>query len=67
MDIRLDDRVALVTGASSGIGQAAALALAEAGAHVVVQGHSHMVYLASDAADFVTGQIMFVDGGYSVW
>jgi len=28
MDIRLDDRVALVTGASSGIGKAAALALA---------------------------------------
>jgi NAD(P)-dependent dehydrogenase (short-subunit alcohol dehydrogenase family) len=45
MDIRLDDRVALVTGASSGIGKAAALALAEAGAHVVVQGHSHMVEL----------------------
>jgi len=25
-----------------------------------------VVYLASDAADFVTGQIMFIDGGYSV-
>ncbi len=25
-----------------------------------------VVYLASDAADFVTGQFMFVDGGYSV-
>lgn len=25
-----------------------------------------VVYLASDAADFVTGQILFVDGGYSV-
>jgi enoyl-[acyl-carrier-protein] reductase (NADH) len=24
-----------------------------------------MVYFASDAADFVTGQILFVDGGYS--
>lgn len=45
MDIRLDDRVALVTGASSGIGQAAALALAEAGAHLVIQGHSHMAEL----------------------
>jgi len=30
MDFRLDGRVALVTGASSGIGHAAALALAEA-------------------------------------
>ncbi len=45
MNIRLDDRVALVTGASSGIGEAAALALAEAGAHVVVQGLSHMAEL----------------------
>ena len=27
---------------------------------------SAVVYLASDAADFVTGQILFVDGGYSV-
>ncbi len=26
-----------------------------------------VVYFASDAADFVTGQILFVDGGYSVW
>ncbi|MDH3737985.1 MAG: SDR family oxidoreductase [Alphaproteobacteria bacterium] len=25
-----------------------------------------VAYLASDAADFITGQIMFVDGGYSV-
>jgi NAD(P)-dependent dehydrogenase (short-subunit alcohol dehydrogenase family) len=25
-----------------------------------------VVYVASDAADVVTGQIMFVDGGYSV-
>lgn len=32
---RLDGRTALVTGASSGIGQACAVALAEAGAHVV--------------------------------
>lgn len=27
---------------------------------------SAVVYLASDAADFITGQIMFVDGGYTV-
>lgn len=25
-----------------------------------------VAYLASDAADFITGQIIFVDGGYSV-
>ena len=32
---RLDKRVALVTGAAQGLGQAAAIALAEAGADVV--------------------------------
>lgn len=33
---RLDDRVAIVTGASRGIGRAIALGLADAGAHVVI-------------------------------
>ena len=35
-DFRLDDRVAVVTGASRGIGRAVALGLARAGAHVVL-------------------------------
>jgi NAD(P)-dependent dehydrogenase (short-subunit alcohol dehydrogenase family) len=35
-DLRLDDRVAIVTGASRGIGRAIALGLAGAGAHVVL-------------------------------
>ena len=38
---RLDGSTALVTGAARGLGQAAALALAEAGADVAVLGHAH--------------------------
>jgi len=37
---RLDDKVALVTGAAAGLGAAIAVALAEAGAHVVVHGNT---------------------------
>src|SRR6266542_994848 len=37
---RLDDRVAIITGASSGLGVAFAHGLAEAGADVVVSGRS---------------------------
>jgi NADP-dependent 3-hydroxy acid dehydrogenase YdfG len=36
MDTELDDRIAFVTGATSGIGRATALRLAEAGAHVAL-------------------------------
>ncbi|HEY8188892.1 MAG TPA: 2-dehydro-3-deoxy-D-gluconate 5-dehydrogenase KduD [Pyrinomonadaceae bacterium] len=37
---KLDDRVALVTGASAGLGAAIAVALAEAGANIVAHGNS---------------------------
>jgi 2-deoxy-D-gluconate 3-dehydrogenase len=39
---RLDDEVALVTGASTGLGQAIAIALAEAGAGVACHGNTHV-------------------------
>jgi 2-deoxy-D-gluconate 3-dehydrogenase len=40
LDVRVDGRVALVTGASTGLGYATALALAEAGADLVVTSRS---------------------------
>src|SRR5947207_9736612 len=38
---RLDNNVALVTGSSTGLGQAIAIALAEAGANVACHGNTH--------------------------
>jgi NAD(P)-dependent dehydrogenase (short-subunit alcohol dehydrogenase family) len=55
VEIRLDGRVALVTGASSGIGYAAARALGEAGAAVCLQGHTHMAE-AEALAEEITKQ-----------
>jgi 2-deoxy-D-gluconate 3-dehydrogenase len=38
---RLDDKIALVTGASTGLGQAIAIALAETGADIACHGNTH--------------------------
>jgi 7-alpha-hydroxysteroid dehydrogenase len=48
---RVDDQVAIVTGAGRGIGAASALALAEAGAHIVLSSRT------KDQLDAVAGQI----------
>ena len=54
---RLDGKTALITGASSGIGRAAAVALAEAGAHVTVAARR------ADALDQLVAELQ--DAGHS--
>ncbi len=60
MDCRLDRQVAIVTGASSGIGHAVARSLAEAGAAVVVNYNSH-----AEPADALVAEIA-ASGGQAI-
>lgn len=68
MLISLDQQVALITGASSGLGHACAEALAEAGACVVINYHSHQEPAESLAARIKArgGQAIAVAGDVSV-
>lgn len=77
---RLDGRRALVTGANAGIGQAIAVALAEAGAQVTCAGRSdcnatlaliaaaggHGTALALDFADPMAARAIFEGQGYTI-
>ncbi len=55
-----------MTGAGSGIGRATALTFAHEGASVVVADVSEQGSRGSDAASFVTGHALSVDGGFVV-
>jgi 2-deoxy-D-gluconate 3-dehydrogenase len=59
---RLDGKVALVTGASAGLGAAIALALAEAGADVVCHGNSRTPEATSEAITQLGRQSLSIRG-----
>jgi NAD(P)-dependent dehydrogenase (short-subunit alcohol dehydrogenase family) len=53
MTTTLDDQVAVVTGASRGIGRAIALSLGRAGAHVIVNYRGNQVAAAESLAAII--------------
>ena len=62
---RLDDRVALVTGASTGLGQAIAIGLAEAGANVACHGNTKSADATCDAVSQLGRTAFAVTGDLS--
>jgi 2-deoxy-D-gluconate 3-dehydrogenase len=65
-NFRLDGSVALVTGASTGLGQAIAIALAEAGANVACHGNTHAPDQTCAAVIKVGRQALSVTGDLSL-
>jgi len=63
---RLDGSVALVTGASTGLGQAIAIALAEAGANVACHGNTHAPDATCQAVTKIGRQALALTGDLSV-
>jgi 2-dehydro-3-deoxy-D-gluconate 5-dehydrogenase len=62
---RLDHKIALVTGASRGLGQAIAIALAEAGANVACHGNTHAPDTTCEAVTRAGRQAFAVTGDLS--
>lgn len=62
---RLDEKTAIVTGASRGIGQAAAIGLAEAGARVAVLGHRALPQQTCNQIEQAGGQALPFQGDLS--
>ena len=62
---RLDDKIALVTGASTGLGQAIAIALAEAGANVACHGNTHAPHQTCAAVNAIGRKSLALTGDLS--